>query len=218
MKKILALITFLIINLLFPFRTYADIGPKPSIKLIVLNPPNDEYYLDLLINYETKHSYINIDEEDGYDENMVRILENYNEDGWRPALVTGTNVPLFGKLTGEKEGDTMVHMFRYLGTPERFKVILVEKSGKVTVSENIIERKAFESTVYYDYATNRMWETSATLSYIKQFTITFTATLIVEGILNDLCIIEIDGKPVGELNYNIKGNIAYPGWKICDLN
>lgn len=35
MKKILALITFLIIiNLLFPFRTYADIGPKPSIKLI----------------------------------------------------------------------------------------------------------------------------------------------------------------------------------------
>jgi len=60
-------------NLLFPFRTYADIGPKPSIKLIVLNPPKDEYYLDLLINYETKHSYINIDEEDGYDENMVRI-------------------------------------------------------------------------------------------------------------------------------------------------
>lgn len=39
-----------------------------------------------------------------------------------------------------------------------------------------------------------------------------------EGKLNDLCIIEIDGKPVGELNYNIKGNIAYPGWKICDLN
>lgn len=184
MKKILALITFLIIiNLLFPFRTYADIGPKPSIKLIVLNPPKDEYYLDLLINYETKHSYINIDEEDGYDENMIKILENYNEDGWRPALVTGTNVPLFGKLTGEKEGDTMVHMFRYLGTPESFKVILVEKSGKVTVSENIIERKAFESTVYYDYATNRMWETSATLSYIKQFTITFTATLIVEGII-----------------------------------
>jgi len=77
----------------------------------------------------------------------------------------------------------MVHMFRYLGTPEKFKVILLEKSGKVTVSENIIERKAFESTVYYDYATNRLWETSATLSYIKQFTITFTASLIVEGII-----------------------------------
>jgi len=34
---------------------------------------------------------------------------------------------------------------------------------------------------------------------------------------SQLCIIEIDGKPVGELNYNIKGNTAYPGWKICDF-
>ena len=35
---------------------------------------------------------------------------------------------------------------------------------------------------------------------------------------SQLCIIEIDGKAVGEINYNIKGNIAYPGWKICDAN
>lgn len=40
-----------------------------------------------------------------------------------------------------------------------------------------------------------------------------------EGKLSQLCIIEIDGKPVGELNYKIKDdNAVYPGWKICDLN
>ena len=40
-----------------------------------------------------------------------------------------------------------------------------------------------------------------------------------QGEVSQRCIIEIDGKPVGELNYNIKGDdIAYPGWKICDLN
>lgn len=40
-----------------------------------------------------------------------------------------------------------------------------------------------------------------------------------EGKLSQLCIMEIDGKPVGELNYSIKGNGgAYPGWKICDFN
>src|SRR5699024_7902050 len=40
-----------------------------------------------------------------------------------------------------------------------------------------------------------------------------------EGKLSQLCIIEIDGKPVGELNYKIKGdNVAYPGWKICDFS
>lgn len=77
----------------------------------------------------------------------------------------------------------MVHGFSYVGTPDRFKVIIVEKSGNVTVSEDIIERKAFESTVYYDYATNRLWETSAIPAYIKQFTMTFTTTLIVEGII-----------------------------------
>jgi len=37
-----------------------------------------------------------------------------------------------------------------------------------------------------------------------------------EGKLNDLCIIEIDGKAVGELSYSFKDNTAYPGWKICD--
>ena len=36
--------------------------------------------------------------------------------------------------------------------------------------------------------------------------------------LNQLCIIEIDGKPVGELSYRIKADKAYPGWKICDFN
>lgn len=168
---------------MFSFKVYADVGPKPSIKLIVLNPPEDEYYLDLLVDYEIKHPYKNVDVGEGLDENMLNVLKEYNEDGWRPALVTGTSVPLFGKLTGTREGDVMVHSFSYIGTPEKFKVILVEKSGKVTVSEDIVKRKAFESTVYYDYATNRLWETSAILAYVKQFIFTFTVTLIVEGII-----------------------------------
>ena len=41
-----------------------------------------------------------------------------------------------------------------------------------------------------------------------------------EGKLSQLCIIEIDSKPVGELSYQIKTDnaAAYPGWKICDLS
>lgn len=35
--------------------------------------------------------------------------------------------------------------------------------------------------------------------------------------LNQLCIIEIDSKPIGEFSYTVKtDNAAYPGWKICD--
>ena len=35
---------------------------------------------------------------------------------------------------------------------------------------------------------------------------------------NQLCIIEIDGKAVGELSYKIRGDTAYPGCKICDFD
>lgn len=38
-----------------------------------------------------------------------------------------------------------------------------------------------------------------------------------EGKLSQLCIIEVDGIPVGELNYRLsEDGIVYPGWKICD--
>jgi RimJ/RimL family protein N-acetyltransferase/GNAT superfamily N-acetyltransferase len=37
--------------------------------------------------------------------------------------------------------------------------------------------------------------------------------------LSQLCMIEIDDKLVGELNYKIKDDkVAYPGWKICDFS
>ncbi len=39
-----------------------------------------------------------------------------------------------------------------------------------------------------------------------------------EGKLSQLCMIEIDGKRIGELNYIIKNDGAvYPGWKICNF-
>ncbi len=40
-----------------------------------------------------------------------------------------------------------------------------------------------------------------------------------EGKLSQLCIIEIDNRPVGELSYRIKaGGSASAGWKICDTS
>lgn len=40
-----------------------------------------------------------------------------------------------------------------------------------------------------------------------------------EGKLSQLCMIEIDGKSVGELSYRIKDDgAAYPGWKVCEFS
>lgn len=182
-RVILIIIISLCINYIFPSTAVADVGPKPSIKVIVENPPEGKYYLDLLIDYEISHSYVNVAEEDVDDINMFTILKNYNLGGWRPALATGTKIPLFGKLTGEKENDNMVHSFSYLGVPDRFKVIVVEETGDVIVSENIIERKAFESKVYFDYDSKILRESSIVPAYLKQFLITFPTTLMVEGLI-----------------------------------
>ncbi len=37
--------------------------------------------------------------------------------------------------------------------------------------------------------------------------------------ISQLCIIEIDGRPVGELSYSVHGDgNVYTGWKICDAD
>ena len=85
-----------------PSIVYGDIGPKPSIEIIVKNPPKVEYYLDLLVDYEGK-AYILIFVRKI---NIRRICTIYlkisKSDGWRPAMVTGTKVPIFGDIIGKK--------------------------------------------------------------------------------------------------------------------
>lgn len=168
---------------LFPFFAYADIGPKPSLKIIVTNPPQTEYYLDLLIDYTSSHLCENIRDKEMYSENMYHILENYHIDGWHPALVTGTSIPLNGNLIGKKDGNHMIHTFNYVGVPDRFKIIIVTADGKTMISENIINRKAFNSTVYFDCTTKKLTENSLIIAYVLQFVTTCSITLIIEGLI-----------------------------------
>ena len=184
MKKVLLFfLVLLILSFGFPFVANADFGPKPSIEVIVTDPPETEYYLDLLVDYSVNDSYENIREKEVYDENMYNILENYNVDGWRPALVTGTRVPLFGRLTGTQDGDNMVHRFSYVGVPDKFKIIIVTSDGKTIVSQNIIKRKAFNSTAYFDCNTMKITESSLIIAFLSQFITTCSITLIIEGLI-----------------------------------
>lgn len=182
MKRV-SIILIIVFILTFPLVTYADFGPKPSVEIIVKNPPKNDYYLDLLVNYSVIDSYSNIREDDIYLERMLNILKDYNVDGWRPALVTGTNIPLYGRLTGIPDGDNMVHKFSYVGVPDVFKVIIVSADGSTIVSQNIIKRKAFNSTVYFDYNTKKLVEKSPVGAYLLQFIISCSVTLIVEGLI-----------------------------------
>lgn len=184
MKRALVLLAALVtLSFMFVSDINADVGPKPSLEITVKNPPESEYYLDLLVDYSSDYLYDNIRDTEGYSGKRYDVLKGYNADGWRPALVTGTRVPLRGKLTGEKNGDNMVHNFSYVGVPDRFKVIIVTSDNEVIVSENIVDRKAFNSKVYFDCSTKRLWESSALLSYALQFLSTCSLTLIIEGLI-----------------------------------
>jgi hypothetical protein len=179
----LLLITGIGLLLVMSFATpvYADFGPKPAITIIVRNPPDGEYYLDLLIQ-EDKINTSLAEERDQYDAVKFKLLEDYNEDGWTPALVHGTAIPLFGRLTGSRQGRAMVHTFSYFGTPEQFKIIIVTPEKQLVVSRELL-RQTFHLTLTYDYETGAINQRSIFAAYLLQIVSTLLPTLLIEGLL-----------------------------------
>ena len=135
------------------------------------------------MDYTSEHLYQYIEEEELEFKDIFYTLKNYNVDGWRPALVTGTRVPLFGKLAGIDEGSLKRHSFSYLGVPDRFKIIIVTGDNEIIVSENVLDRKAFNTVVRFDCNTKLIKEENYILPTIKQFIATGLTTLIIEGLI-----------------------------------
>jgi hypothetical protein len=181
LKKYIVFIV-LICCLIHPFSVFADVGPKPSLTITAKNMPDTDCYLDLLIDYPAENMYHNIQDKSKYNKYMFGLLETYNDNAWRPAMVTGTMPPMFGDIVCEVENGKCQLRFGYTGVPDKFKVIVVSSDGKIVVS-NEIQRTAFNSTIKFDYLTGEASEASSLLSYIIQFIATCTATLIIEGII-----------------------------------
>ncbi|HOM03418.1 MAG TPA: hypothetical protein PLH43_11410 [Acetivibrio sp.] len=165
-----------------PLTASADLGPKPSLHIIAENMPDGVCYLDLLVNYTLKHGRRNISDESKYDPKMLEVLKKYNVDGWRPAMVTGTETPMFGDIICDVKDGKCTMDFTYVGIPDRFKIIVVTADGRTVVS-NVVKRKAFSSTVNFDFMTGKAAERSAISSYFLQFIFTCSGTLIIEGLI-----------------------------------
>lgn len=165
----------------FVFPAHADMGPKPSLKIIVKNPPDEPYYLDLLI--QNKGTYDNLGESRSTsDKGMLDMLKSEEINGWYPALTEGTVAPLWAELTGTKSDDTMVHDFHYVGVPTVFKIIIVTKSGEVKISETI-HTYLFQSTISYDMQNAKLALPDVAVAYLQQFFSTFIPTLLIEGLI-----------------------------------
>ncbi len=179
-RKLIGFLCAVVVVLLMPASTaLADMGPKPEVVVKVINPPEGEYYLDLLTrdsNTYRKH------ELDGYDPEKLKLLDSYEVDGWRPGLVKGTRAPMWGELTGVKTEEGMEHRFGYMGVPDDFRLIIVTPDNRLIVSEEI-HRPTLKTVLTYDYNQNTVVMENYKLAYIKQFLGTCSATLVIEGIL-----------------------------------
>ncbi len=173
-------ITFLLLFFMaFPLTAKADMGPKPQITVIVKNPPNKEYYLDLLVKEERSYDNLDMDRA-SYDQNKLALLESYDVGGWHPGLTQGTRIPMHGKLTGDKESDVMIHTFSYVGVPDDFKIIIITPDNHSMVSQEI-HRDMFNYTVHFNYNTGEITTEKITFSYIREFLLTCLPTLLIEG-------------------------------------
>ncbi len=173
---------------LLPQTVHADAGPKPTVTVQCSNMPvGQQVYLDLLIEDPPLEAGAGFTlggaDEAQYDAEMLETLRQYSVDGWRPALATGTGAPLWGELRcGVQPDGTASSTFSYFGLPDRFKVIAVSEDGAVAVS-GVVERKAFESTVAFDYAAQTARERNVPVQLAGQLALTLAVTLLVEGLM-----------------------------------
>ena len=173
MKKCCYLLFAVLLFVLGSATALADMGPKPEINILIKNPPDKTYYLDLLI--ETDADYDNLDDKRAsYDPQKLSLLENYQEDGWYAALAHGTLVPMWGELTGTPVENGIQHQFGYI-VPDRFKIIIVTPDNQLIITP-VLKCNAFHTNITYDYQTGEIQQASTLTAYLMQFCTTFFPT------------------------------------------
>lgn len=174
------LITVLCVIILFPSAVLADAGPKPNITIKAFNMPDQMCYMDLLVEVdrqgETDPEYLT----DEYNSEMVSILSQYYVDGWGAAVVNRENI-IFDDIKCKVTEGESTKSFGYM-PPDRFRIIVVTEDGNIKVS-NIVEKKAFDSTIDFDYMSGEAKERAVFPGFFIKFVLTLLLTLTVEGLL-----------------------------------
>lgn len=159
----------------------ADIGPKPELTITVVNAPEGELYLDLLVEGQpTEHPYH--DDFDGYDPVILANLHSL-EGEYAGVLAYSTgragSAPVFGDLHSREDG---TWFFFYIGLPETFRVAAAT-ADEAKAAETAYTRQ-FASHIVYDWQANTVRDaTPSVLRFFIRLAATLIPTLIVEGIL-----------------------------------
>ncbi|MBO6166369.1 MAG: hypothetical protein J6O17_08400 [Eubacterium sp.] len=176
-KTILLLLLTMMVISIFPTQVHADMGPKPSIKLTVVNAPED-YYIALLADEferDMPESELQID---SVTEDSVReYLKNFYYNGWYFfESPVGRNV--------YKKNVEGVYLFDYM-VPNPFRVIIISTDGTITISKEI-HIEEYNSEVTYDFSADTLTEKNKGKGYGKRIfwiIVCYILTLIFEYII-----------------------------------
>ena len=175
------LLLFLVGAMLLAPAARADIGPKPSLTVQVVNAPEGTLYLDLLTEGETtKSPYPNSNLEEA-DPALLDTLRSIEGDGWVLAYTTGVagRAPVFGSVLPREDG---AWQFSYIGLPETFRVA-VATEGWARASKTVYTRR-FTDNIIYDWESNTVRPvTPAPLHFLLQLLATLIPTLLIEALV-----------------------------------
>lgn len=189
MKKIIGIIIiiFILIMILGNNIVSADTGRKPSITIQLENMTTSNYIIDLLVYDETGEKYYSPLDYNGNDGKhseqystygykdlrtmtveQLEKLHKINFDGWISESTRWGEYFLFGNCNGNTKHQ---HFFNYFGTPETYKVVIINNDNEETKISDVIKRVDYNSKITVDY------ETMVVKNNINDFSRNFTKIL-----------------------------------------
>ena len=135
----------------------ADNAPKPQLTVLVENPPQETYYLDLVAEGPAGEdsdalSWSFSDQEIAdLDPALLSALTAAVPEGYHACTVQGNSgAPLYGDLLGrELRPGVRSHYFFYTGIPTDYQILVVTESGETWLSPPCA-RRALQSSVTVD--------------------------------------------------------------------
>ena len=209
MKKIIGktFIMFIFILLLGNNIVNADMGPKPSITINLKGINTTNYIIDLLVYDEEianqissidsmleKKSYSNIsdmallryynisindssgDEKSLPTEKLIKLAK-INDDGWVSESTRWSKFLLMSDIMGNSKYE---NYFRYFGTPEKYKVAIINNDTGETKITDVINREDFNSQITIDVETMKVTNNVILSDTSKNIIVPLIITIFVE--------------------------------------
>lgn len=180
MKKIMLFILLLVSIIVIPTNVFADEGPKPSIDVKIKNLKTKNYILDLFVydkEMAKKDEGPQVWGDPGLTDDEIQELYKLNYDGWISASTRAGRI-LFSDCKGNAKHE---NGFGYFGTPDVYKIVIINKdTGEVKISKKIV-RKEFNSEVTVDYNNMEVVETHINIvKTIIIMSISLILTIVIE--------------------------------------